>query len=83
MLEPCDAKVSRTVLRGLGTSNGARLLDQVRQFPEGGAPGSHLSYELGSWVDFFFVHRAGFQVEEEIKARRIAFRCASLLYGLL
>jgi hypothetical protein len=27
VLEPCDAKVSRTVLRGLGASNGARLLD--------------------------------------------------------
>jgi hypothetical protein len=27
VLEPCDAKVSRTVLRGLGASNGARPLD--------------------------------------------------------
>jgi hypothetical protein len=26
MLEPCDAKVSRTVLRGLDSSNGGRLL---------------------------------------------------------
>jgi hypothetical protein len=29
VLEPCDAKVSRTVLRGLGASNGARPLDPV------------------------------------------------------
>ena len=28
MLEPCEAKVSRTVLRGLGGSNPARLLDR-------------------------------------------------------
>jgi len=27
VLEPCDAKVSRTVLRGLGASNGAWPLD--------------------------------------------------------
>jgi hypothetical protein len=30
VLEPCNAKVLRTVLRGLGVSNDARLLDHVR-----------------------------------------------------
>jgi len=29
MLEPCEAKVSRRVLRGPGASNGPRLLDTV------------------------------------------------------
>jgi hypothetical protein len=29
VLEPCNAKVLRTVLRGLGASNGARLLGEV------------------------------------------------------
>ena len=29
MLEPCEAKVSRTVLRGLGLREGARLLGKL------------------------------------------------------
>ena len=34
MLEPCDAKVSRTVLRGLGVSNGARPLARKFRAPD-------------------------------------------------
>jgi hypothetical protein len=30
VLEPCEAKVSRTVLRGLGLREGARLLGEAR-----------------------------------------------------
>jgi hypothetical protein len=30
VLEPCEAKVSRTVLRGLGLREGARLLGEGR-----------------------------------------------------
>ena len=30
MLEPCEVKVSRTVLRGLGLREGARLLGEAR-----------------------------------------------------
>ena len=32
MLEPCEAKVSRTVLRGLGLREGARLLGVLSSF---------------------------------------------------
>jgi len=34
VLEPCDAKVSRTVLRGLGVSNGARPLARKFRAPD-------------------------------------------------
>jgi len=37
VLEPCEAKVSRTVLRGLGLREGARLLGEARLYEKGGS----------------------------------------------
>ena len=50
MLEPCDAKVSRTVLRGLGDRKVARLLGKLSCTVLRGLDGSNPVRLLGQWA---------------------------------
>jgi hypothetical protein len=62
VLEPCEAKVSRTVLRGLGASNRAWLLGGVTDKSQSWLTFLRNHLEVSWAIDFFTVPTLRFQI---------------------